>query len=117
MASHCCWVSLAISSGPSAPGLLAPLGLAGAVGAISDMTAIPLELPVNGASVPAQAFGKSAHAESLRTQNSGQASNGGKGQNSADKIQASNGAITLQDDESFSYKRPGRFTIDTGGFK
>lgn len=61
-------VEMNVPPGPAAPGSSAPFCLAGAVGPVGDMTAIALKLPVDGASVPAQALGNPGHAELLQSE-------------------------------------------------
>jgi len=57
-----------VPPGSTAPGHSTPLGLAGAVGPVGDMTAIALKFPVDGAPVSAQAFGNPGHAELLQSE-------------------------------------------------
>ena len=59
---------MAVSPGSAAPGAGTPIGFAGSVGAVGDMTAIPMELPVDGASVSVQALGNPGHAEPLQSE-------------------------------------------------
>lgn len=59
---------VAVSPGLAAPRACAPLRLAWTVGAVGDMAAIALELPVDSASVPVQAFGDPGHAEALHSE-------------------------------------------------
>lgn len=57
-----------VSSRQGAPGTRAPLGLTGAVGAVGDVTAIALELAVNGAPVPSEKFCDFGDAKPLQTE-------------------------------------------------
>lgn len=57
-----------ISSRQAAPGSRAPLGLTGAIGAVGNMTAIALELAVNGAPVASESFCDFRDAKLLQTE-------------------------------------------------
>lgn len=57
-----------VSAREASPGPCSPLRFAGSVGAVGDMTAIALKLPVDRASVPGQAFGDPGRTEPLQTE-------------------------------------------------
>lgn len=59
---------MTVSPESDAPGTGTPLRLAKSVGTIRDMTAIPLELPADAASMSVQALGNPGHAEPLQSE-------------------------------------------------
>lgn len=59
---------MTISPGSAASCACAPFRLAGTIGAVGDMTAIALKLPVDGASVSPQALSDTGRTESLQTE-------------------------------------------------
>ena len=57
-----------VAPGSASPGPSAPLGLTGAIGTVSDVASIPLQLPVNSASVAPQTFGDMADRKPLHSE-------------------------------------------------
>jgi hypothetical protein len=59
---------MGVPPGSATAGSRAPLCLAGSVGTVGDVTAVSLQLPVNGASMAPEALGNLGHTEPLHSE-------------------------------------------------